>query len=63
MACPWNIDYGDPDPQTGTVLCRCHECKKFADLYCDRDFATGALVVQVMTCVARGGHQAVRDAP
>jgi hypothetical protein len=32
MACPWNIDYGDPDPQTGTVLCRCHESKKFADL-------------------------------
>jgi hypothetical protein len=35
---------------------------KFADLDCERDFASGALIVQVMTCVAKGGIQAVREA-
>jgi hypothetical protein len=62
MACPWT-DYGDPDPDTRTVLCRCRECDRYADLNCERDFETGALIVQVMTCTAKGGWQAVRDQP
>jgi hypothetical protein len=63
MACPWNVDYGGPDHETRTVLCRCRECGKFANLECERDFESGALVVQVMTCINKGGWQAVRDQP
>ncbi len=58
MACPWDIS-GNLDPHTQTIQCRCNECGKFADLDCERDFETGALVVQVMTCFAKGGDQAV----
>ena len=63
MACPWNLNYGDPDPDTQTVLCRCHECGKYADLDCERDFETGDLIVQVMTCAAKGGFLVLRDVP
>jgi hypothetical protein len=63
MACSWDINYSDPDPETQRVLCRCRECGKYADLECDRDFASGTLIVQVMTCVAKGGCEVVRDTP
>jgi hypothetical protein len=63
MACPWEMGYGEPDPETRQVTCRCRACGKFADLDCERDFASGMLVVQVMTCVAKGGTQAVYEKP
>ena len=62
MACSWDT-YGNPDPAIERVLCRCRECGKYADLDCGRDFASGSLIVQVMTCVAKGGCQVVRDTP
>lgn len=62
MPCPWNLDTSDtPDPETGQITCRCHECGRYADLDCDRDFETGHLVVQVMTCKAKAGWLPVRD--
>jgi hypothetical protein len=53
MACHWNLDYGIPDPETRTVDCRCNECGRVKALYCDRDFETGELVVQVETCAEK----------
>jgi len=38
MACSWDINYGDPNPETEQVLCRCPECGKYVDLDCDRGF-------------------------
>jgi hypothetical protein len=62
MACSWDLEYDEPDPETRQVTCRCRACGKFADLDCERDFASGDLIVQVMTCSAKGGTQAVREA-
>jgi hypothetical protein len=53
MACHWNLDYGTPDPETRTVDCRCNECGRVKALYCDRDFETGELIVQVETCAEK----------
>jgi hypothetical protein len=62
--CEWNIGYSaKPDMETQTVLCKCDECGKFLDLPCHRDFETGALVVQVLTCKARGGYWTPRNKP
>ena len=64
MPCDWNVNYSDkPDLETQTIICRCDECGRFANLPCDRDFETGNLVVQVMTCKEKGGHIETRDRP
>ena len=63
MACPWNLDFSsEPDPDTHTIVCRCDKCGRYADLDCERDFVSGALIVQVMTCKAEGGHLETREA-
>ena len=63
MACPWNTNYTrEPDPETQTILCRCDKCGRYADLDCERDFASGALIVQVMTCRDEGGRLETREA-
>ena len=63
MSCNWNVNIADAQNDSDhTLTCRCNECGKYADLDCDRDFASGQLVVQIMTCVAKGGLQRVRDA-
>lgn len=63
MACPWNLDTSDePDPETGMIVCCCRECGRYADLRCDRDFRTGALIVSVMTCRDKGGSLPTRKA-
>ena len=56
MACNWNINSAEPDPETRTIRCRCRDCGRSANLDCDRDFGTGELVVQVRTCVEKGGY-------
>jgi hypothetical protein len=61
MACPWNLGIGDPDQETGTIVCRCVTCDRYADLPCERDFQTGTLIVSVMACVAKGGPLATRE--
>ena len=54
MACPWDVNYSDqPDEDTGTIDCRCESCGRVKALYCDRDFETGQLIVQVETCPER----------
>ena len=62
MACPWNINSNDePDEETGMIVCRCDECHRYADLYCERDFRTGSLMVSVMTCRTKGGPVGTRE--
>ena len=62
MACPWNLDtVGVPDEDTRTIVCRCDACGRYADLDCHRDFASGILVVQVMTCRDKGGWLPTRE--
>lgn len=62
MPCPWNLDLTDePDPATHTITCLCKECGRYADLDCERDFRTGALVVSVRTCTEKGGLVETRE--
>lgn len=61
MPCPWNLQTDDPDPDTRTLRCRCGECGRYAELHCERDFASGALVVQVRTCREKGGTLGMRE--
>lgn len=62
MACAWNLNTSEePDENTGTIVCRCYDCGRYADLDCHRDFRTGRLVVSVLTCREKGGPLATRE--